>query len=599
MTVLGEAVIEVRGDLRPFIRDLDSQLQRASDAFEQRMQASLRTGLSDATLGEDVGGRLGDGIGRGLRGRLGDPRRPPWINIAAALASALDDGISALPQEVKAAIVVGILLALPLISGALASAVSAGLGAGVAGLGLLLAYQYDPVEARFEDLGETLRIQLVTAASSFVPAAIRAADQVEARFKQMGPVINRIFTVGATFVEPLTRGLLNFLDQFLSGVDSAMGDVSGHVEEFARGLNTLGRAAGEVFRILADTGDDGRQAFRDLVLLIGATAVAAARLIGALTWVYGLVRDIVEALAIFSPLMAGLVQQSDAAAEAGRGLAGTNQILADSFSGPIKMTQEQERELDRLRRALEGASDATYGIIQSQIDFERSLDNIAEAVKENGRTFDITSEKGRRNVEEFLTGLKAAEEGTLSQVAMGKLSSQQAAEYYDLQIAKLKELARQSGLTGAEFDVLFGNIVTVAQLKLDAGAMGIVGTQEELSQAVREAAELYQQLQRIRDFRLPAQGTRRFSEYAEGGIVTHPTFGLLGEAGPEVVVPLTKPQRAAQLLQQSGLAGMLGGGGTVVNVYVGNEQLDARTYQIVEQNNAAMSNSLAFGARGL
>jgi hypothetical protein len=34
-------------------------------------------------------------------------------------------------------------------------------------------------------------------------------------------------------------------------------------------------------------------------------------------------------------------------------------------------------------------------------------------------------------------------------------------------------------------------------------------------------------------------------------------------------------------------------------VFVGNEQLDARTYRIVTDNNAALSNSLSFGSRGL
>jgi phage-related protein len=48
---------------------------------------------------------------------------------------------------------------------------------------------------------------------------------------------------------------------------------------------------------------------------------------------------------------------------------------------------------------------------------------------------------------------------------------------------------------------------------------------------------------------------------ANGGIVTRPTFGLVGEAGAEAVVPLTNPRRAAEVLRQAGL------GGTVVKNY--------------------------------
>lgn len=41
--------------------------------------------------------------------------------------------------------------------------------------------------------------------------------------------------------------------------------------------------------------------------------------------------------------------------------------------------------------------------------------------------------------------------------------------------------------------------------------------------------------------------------YANGGIVDSPTFGLLGEAGPEVVLPLNRPDRAANLADRAGI----------------------------------------------
>ncbi|WP_019548476.1 phage tail tape measure protein [Streptomyces sulphureus] len=46
--------------------------------------------------------------------------------------------------------------------------------------------------------------------------------------------------------------------------------------------------------------------------------------------------------------------------------------------------------------------------------------------------------------------------------------------------------------------------------------------------------------------------------FADGGIVTAPVMGLVGEAGPEVVIPLSRPRRAAELAEQSGLLDMLG-----------------------------------------
>lgn len=595
MTVLGEAIIEVRADLSPFIRGLDRQLRAATEAFEQRLQRAVERGLGDfpgSTQGEQLGENLGEGIDRGLGRRFNGNNSDFITGLFASIGSALDDGLSALPTEVKAAIVVGLASASPLLAGGIAGAVSAGIGAGVAGVGTLLAFQYEDVLNRGVVMAERLRMQLITAASSFVPAVINGIAMIEQRFFDLGPLINRIFTKASTFVEPLTNGILNFISEVLDGIDDALGDSGGFVDELMRGLRTLGFALGEVMRILAATGEDGKVAFRDLIFLVSDLLVGIARIVAGLTEFYGLLRSIAGESSL-------LVLLSDAAAQSNVAYAWTNTQLAGSMDGVVKMTEEEEKRLKDLKKALDDASDATYGIIESQIDFERSLDEIRASLEENGATLDITNEKGRRNAEEFITGLKAVEEETVNQVAIGKMSAQQAAEHYDLQIAKLREVATQGGLTALQFDMMYGDIIRVAQLKLDAQAMGIIGTGEELAAATHQAADLWQELQRIKNFRLPSVGTRRFSEYAEGGIVTHPTFGLIGEAGPEVVIPLTKPQRAAQLMRQSGLADSLGTAGTTVNVYVGNEQLDAHTYRVVESNNTALSNSLAYGARGL
>ncbi|MCX4609368.1 hypothetical protein [Streptomyces mirabilis] len=51
---------------------------------------------------------------------------------------------------------------------------------------------------------------------------------------------------------------------------------------------------------------------------------------------------------------------------------------------------------------------------------------------------------------------------------------------------------------------------------------------------------------------------RKYLPFASGGIVYGPTHALIGEAGPEVVIPLTRPKRAAELAARSGLLDMLG-----------------------------------------
>jgi phage-related protein len=50
--------------------------------------------------------------------------------------------------------------------------------------------------------------------------------------------------------------------------------------------------------------------------------------------------------------------------------------------------------------------------------------------------------------------------------------------------------------------------------------------------------------------------------FADGGIVTRPTLSVIGEDGAEAIIPLTKPNRAAQIIQQiSPILPQLSGGG--------------------------------------
>lgn len=61
---------------------------------------------------------------------------------------------------------------------------------------------------------------------------------------------------------------------------------------------------------------------------------------------------------------------------------------------------------------------------------------------------------------------------------------------------------------------------------------------------------------------------------AMGGMIMKPEVSLVGEDGPEVIIPLSKPARAMELMQQSGLSQMAlgsmssGGGTTVIQIQV-------------------------------
>jgi hypothetical protein len=76
------------------------------------------------------------------------------------------------------------------------------------------------------------------------------------------------------------------------------------------------------------------------------------------------------------------------------------------------------------------------------------------------------------------------------------------------------------------------------------------------------------------------RGPVPYKEFAGGGLITRPTLSLMGEAGPEAVVPLTKPAEAASVMAKAGIGGTSITFAPTVNVYGAGNQ--AEILRVVE-----------------
>lgn len=89
---------------------------------------------------------------------------------------------------------------------------------------------------------------------------------------------------------------------------------------------------------------------------------------------------------------------------------------------------------------------------------------------------------------------------------------------------------------------------------------------------------------------------------ATGGLINSPTLAVVGEAGPEAVVPMSDPARAAAVAKSTGLLDILGSkmgnmGTTLVKVYLGTREItDILNTQIDKKLNDQAS-ELAYGTR--
>lgn len=604
---LGEAFVEIHADLRPFARDLQRNVKPMVEAFEREINGAVGRAMLDNS--EENGRKVGDRVSRGIKRSLGEQTKNKniFLVLASSLASALDDGISALPTEVKAALVAGLLAAAPLVAGALAGMVSAGIGAGLVGLGVLLGAQFDSVQTRGIEFGRNLRAELVSSAGDFEFAIFNAFDIIESRVRRLRPVFDEIFNVSSNFLEPLLQGALDLVESLVMMISRQIDNLKPFVDELGAAFATLGDAIALALEILVSTGEDGRKAFRDLIVVVGVVAISVAALIFILTKLYGAFRTVIGVIAdILGPMLTligvldFLFDLIDKRTNANKSFINTNTDMENSFQGLIAATNGETDALEAYQKKLEGVADAAKSNLELNVAWEDSLDRISEALKENGRTLDVHTDKGRNNINEFLNGLKIAEERALLRVQRGEMTADQASAQYELEINQLRRLATQAGLSEKEFNDLFNEIITTSKLRIDSEEMGVDELNEALGKGVGEASRLYDLLKLIQHLgkTVGAGAVAGVRGFADGGMHYLPETVRVAEDGPEVTLPLTKPARAAALLAQSGLAPMLGDNSIGnIFVYVGNEQLDSRTVRIVKRNNDGQARELAQGPR--
>lgn len=621
----------IRADLRPYKRDLDVGLRATVDAFEKQLnkdlgrrfgkkisegaRESLVAGAKETAraVESELGGLGGGGGGNRLRSGLRKNAKLGLLEgfsdalgsgaklftfVASALASALDDGISALPVQVKAALVAGVLAASPAILAGLTALINSAVAVGVGGIGIALASQLTPVEEAFKLIVERARVSLAAAAGPLIEPLLRAmstfialveqriAPRLQALFAEIAPgfenFLNEVSaTVSTLFTALFTRGTQ------LSRIFDALGDA----------VFILGVALGEALKLILDSGTDGENALRDLATATGVLIVAFAGLLRLATEIYGRLRDI--SLLLSGDLQGFVMSQVARETEhAGNAAAGAS----DDFRGLVSATDEQTRAAEEnaraneaARRALEKLTDEAFDSINAEINLAESWDRVTESIKENGRTLKLNTDEGRENAraaEDYIASLREAYK---RRVADGELTSEQAEAQIQKEIDKLGDLFGQTGKNRQEFDKLFASVEKLILLELDP--TGWTGFFNKIGTAIKTTIGLLNTLEEKQKNQDEGPGGRggggSSRGFAAGGRVTAPETINVGENfRPELIIPETRPARAARILADSSLAGMLGGT-TNVAVYIGNEQLAARQYEVAEGVNRQAARTLA------
>jgi len=469
-------------------------------------------------------------------------------------------GVGAPPQVLAAGGALGAAAAGPILA-AIGGAITGVAGFGVAGAGIAGAILGDP-----EKFKQEWSVAAGTVKQEFLDATEVFTEPTLAAIRGIGPLIeswnlDETFADAARYVGPLVDGIEGLATGIVRGVSALVKQGEPAVKELSAGLVELGDAAGDAFEAIADGSEGGAAALRDTVTVVAGTIRLFGELTGAAEKAYGFIQDHpVEAAIGTGGISLGITLLDQFRDD-------TEQIkvnfdeIGDKGSAAFYGLDQQARDalstVERLNDAFNETRDRILGLSNATIAVEQDLDDLAEGFKKGAGALDVTTQKGRDNLElinqtidDLLRQRDAAiEAGGGTQEAYDKANAA-----FNTQLASLERLLVKLGLSAAAakklMDSYYNKEVTVTVKVRQVGNVSVEGVISSGDQRRNTG-----------------------SAYAEGGTVTGTGPMLVGEEGPEIVWGsmgqfVSTAQQTQRLISQMSRSGGTGGGGGAMAVTV-------------------------------
>lgn len=601
---LGKAFIEVHADTKPFARQIGKEIDKILRDVEKE------TTTSGKKLGENVGDGIASGVRNSkkkIRDGLGEAFNPMgnegiFQRFAKGIVDTLDDGLSGLPAEVKALLGASLIVIAPiagaLIGAAVAAAIVAALTIGLAGIGVVVAAQFTEIQNEVVDFMGDLRDTIVADGQVLFAPMMAALIMFEDRLMGLRPIWQAIFGEAAKVILPVVDALLGFAEQFAPRLAIALGTADEFTDILGNGLREIGREAGNFLAIIA-TDDDAKAALSDILMLVRDLIFFTGALVAGFLDVYGAIRQVFFALDIFGQLEPDLQMYHKGALKGAQATA----LLAAAARGTASALEHEEKALAEVNKAIEDYINDSFKAWTGNINFEQSLDDMSETLKKHRGALNLDTQAGRDNqsaIKDAANALLIQRANTINLTG----DTEKASATFATNTIRLRAAAAAAGITGAQFDALTKEILSVpppispgikpsATNSVNNSASAFRALANAISAAVRAAKGLKSNVAVLG----PGGG---FQGFADGGIVPATPGGQIvrvGEGGSsETIIPNNDPGRAMQLLNQSGLSSMFT---PVVNVFVGNAQLDAYIDSRAHAVMTVSARDLAYGTRGI
>lgn len=541
---------------------------------------------------------------------LPDPSPGEVSKWTTKLKASISQGLASVGPLAGGAAVLGAALA-PTLGAAIAGAVVGGVGAGGVLGGVALVARDPQVQAHAIDIGTRFAKAVnVSAKDAFLLPVQKSLSDIEGLAARTAPRVGKIFQATAPGVDVLTTSLVHAgdaLGESLVGAAEKSGPVMKVLGDIIEGT---GESLGEFIDMAADHADEGASALTDLNTALQNTITVTTAVVGALATVKGGLDSVDDTIdkgrywwedhAKKLDITADGYHKGTEAAELYRkgiiGAAGSandyehylaaatekTDALAASHENAASAADKERTALVDLSNELKAQTDPVFGLLNAQDKLAKAHENVAKATEDHG----AKSEEAKKALRDLASAAIDLEgkAGALGGTFDGELTPQ------------LRATLRAAGLTKGEIDRL-GDQFRDARRDGDRFAknykanVSVSGTATAAAQT-RNVRDLLNQLhsRKINVSVVVAAGQLnkvnnqldRIGARASGGPITRNVPYLVGENGPELVVPdanarvLSAP--ATKNLTQSGTgnrsgAGSGGGSGTLRLELVGQREL--------------------------
>jgi len=494
------------------LRDAEREEQRARDTMEdlaheanrvqrnvddaadevRRLTADLALAAAEAArlrrIMDDANRRAANPLRGAQRGLLGFRRQLDnalQLN-GNGLRNSLREAWNTMPIELKVAIVgAGVGMA-TILAGAIGGVLNAAL-LGVVGLGVLgavvavAAKTSSAVRTAFSGTFAPIGAEIAAFARDVAEGPLIKSAQIFGQaWEDIATDVQGAFGDVGKHIEPLAAGLAQLVENVMPGLREGLKAAGPVLDELAAALPAIGTAISDMFHDLSEDGA-AQGAVKGMRVLAGAI-IAVFRTIGSVVgWLSRQFNTttnfIADMLTVLSKLpvvggaFKGAAESARDFANAGSGVAFSleaGSVAADQAASAMRRqgdaTTYAARAAQDLSAKMAHIIDVELGAKDAAIQFEAALDAVTAAAKENGRSLDIGTEKGRNNASTILDGVRAAEAKRRADIELAGGENASAAAVgaanakYEQQIAQLRAAAYAAGFNKAQVDALIGSL---------------------------------------------------------------------------------------------------------------------------------------------